>query len=99
MGKESTLTAEQRSQLVLRVLSKEESAEPIARRAGITEQTLYRWREEFLAAGKRAISEPGVRSEQAKALERLRADLGDRDQVIAELTIANRVLKSSGLLS
>ena len=99
MGKESTLTAEQRSQLVLRLLSKEESAAQIARRDGITEQMLYRWREEFLAAGKRAMNGSGGQSEQANALERLRADLGDRDQVIAELTIANRVLNSSGLLS
>ena len=43
-GKKSTLTAEQRSQLVLRLLSKEEPAAQIARRAGISEQTLYRWR-------------------------------------------------------
>lgn len=99
MGKESTLTAEQRGQLVLRLLSKEESAAKIARRAGITEETLYRWREEFLAGGMRAMSGAGAQSEQAKALERLRAELADRDQVIAELTIANRVLKSSGLLS
>ena len=38
-GKKSTLTAEQRSQLVLRLLSKEEPAAQIARRAGISEQT------------------------------------------------------------
>ena len=99
MGKESALTAEQRSQLVLRLVSKEESAAQIARRAGITEQTLYRWREEFLAAGKRAMNGSGAQSEQAKPLERLGADLGNPDQVIGELTIANRVLKSSGLLS
>ena len=45
------------------------------------------------------MNESGAQSEQAKALERLRDDFGDRDQVIGELTIANRVLKSSGLLS
>jgi len=40
MGKKSELTAEQRVQLVLRLLSKEEPAVQIARRAGISEQTL-----------------------------------------------------------
>ena len=45
MDKKSTLTAEQRTQLVLRLLSKEESAAQIARRAGISEQTRYRWHE------------------------------------------------------
>ena len=34
MGKKSTLTAEQRTQLVLRLLGKEEPAAQIARRAG-----------------------------------------------------------------
>lgn len=51
MGKKSTLTAEQCTPLVLRLLSKEEPAAQIARRAGISEQTLYRWREEFVGAG------------------------------------------------
>jgi transposase-like protein len=36
---------------VLRLLSKVEPKAQIARRAGISEQTLYRWREEFIAGG------------------------------------------------
>ncbi|MGH2437830.1 MAG: hypothetical protein ACRDFA_12675 [bacterium] len=40
MTKKVELSAEQRAQLVLRFLSKEESAAAIARRAGIAEQTL-----------------------------------------------------------
>ena len=100
MGKKSTLTAEQRTQLVLRLLSKEEPAAQIARRAGISEQTLYRWREEFIGAGKQAMNGRAVQSEQSKALERLSAEVAERDQVIGELTIANRVLKKlSGALS
>jgi len=47
MGKKSELNAEQRAKLVLRLLGKEEPAVQIARRAGISEQTLYRWRDEF----------------------------------------------------
>ena len=100
MGKKSTLTAEQRTQLVLRLLSKEEPAAQIARRAGISEQTLYRWREEFIGGGKQAMNGRGAQSEQAKVLERLSAEVAERDQVIGELTIANRVLKKlSGALS
>ena len=56
MGKRSTLTAKQRPQLVLRLLSKEEPAAQVARRAGVSEQTLYRWREEFVGAGKQAMN-------------------------------------------
>ena len=59
MGKNSTLTAKQRTQLVLRLLSKEEPAAQVARRAGVSEQTLYRWREEFVGAGKQAMNGRG----------------------------------------
>jgi transposase-like protein len=100
MAKKSELTAEQRAQLVLRLLSKEEPAVQIARRAGISEQTLYRWRDEFLSAGKQALNGRGSKSEQAKTVERLKAELAERDQVIGEITIANRILKKlSGDLS
>ena len=51
MGKKSTLTPEQRAQLVLQMLSKEAPASQLARRVGISVQTLYRWRDEFISAG------------------------------------------------
>lgn len=93
MGKKSTLSPEQRAELVLRLLSKEEPAAQIARRAGVSEQTLYRWREEFLSAGKHALAGRGANREQAKEVGQLKSALAERDQVIGELTIANRVLK------
>jgi len=99
MGKKSMLPPEQRAELVLRLLSKEEPAAQIARRAGVSEQTLYRWREDFLNAGKQALAGRGADREQAKEVNRLQSALAERDQVIGELTIANRVLKklSDGL--
>lgn len=99
MGKKSELSAEQRVQLVLRLLSKEEPAVQIARRAGISEQTLYRWRDEFIGGGKQALNGRGE-NEQAKKIARLEGQLAERDQVIGEITIANRILKKlSGGLS
>jgi transposase-like protein len=92
MAKKSELNATERAQLVLRLLSKEESAASIARRAGISEHTLYRWREEFIAAGKQALNGRAVDA-QAKEIGRLSAQLAERDQVIGELTVANRILK------
>ena len=73
MGEKLTLTAEQRRQLALRLLSMEEPVAQIARRAGISEQTLYRWREESIEAGKQAMNGRGAReqaSEGAGAPER-----------------------------
>ena len=94
MAKKSELNADQRAQLVLRLLSKEEPAAQIARRAGISEQSLYRWREEFIDAGKKALNGRGGGKAQEKQMARLTAELAERDQVIGELTIANRVLKN-----
>lgn len=93
MAKKSDLTSEQRTQLVLRLLSKEEPAAQIARRAGISEQTLYRWREDFIQAGQQAMNGRGAPAEQAKMVKRLNGEIAERDQVIGELTIANRILK------
>ena len=75
------------------MLSKEEPAAQIARRAGVSEQRLYRRREEFLDGGKQAPAGRGAGREQAKAMKQMKAALAERDQVIGELTIANRVLK------
>jgi transposase len=100
MGKKSTLSPEERSKLVVRMLGKEEPAVQIARRAGISEQTLYRWRDEFLEAGQQAMNGGGSKSEQVKEIERLNREIAERDQVIGEITIAHRVLKKlSGRLS
>ena len=93
MAKKSMLTPEQRTQLVLQLLSKEAPAAQIARRAGISEQTLYRWRDEFISAGKQSMNGRGAKGEQARAIEQLNSELAERDQVIGELTVANRVLK------
>jgi hypothetical protein len=53
---------------------------------------LYWWREEFLKAGQQAMSGCGAANENAKETERLQRHIGERDRVIGELTIANRVL-------
>lgn len=93
MGRKSELTVEQRRQLVLRLLSKEEPAAQIARRAGISEVTLYRWRDEFLQGGAAALGGRGSGDLQAKEIAKLQGELAERDQVIGEITIANRILK------
>jgi len=99
MPKKLELSVEERAQLVLRLLSKEEPVVQIARRAGVSEQTLYRWREEFISAGKQGLNGRGADAALAKEIGRLSAQLSERDQVIGELTVANRILKKlSGAL-
>jgi transposase-like protein len=101
MGKKSELEGSVRRDVVLMLLRREEPAAVLARRYGISEQTLYRWRDEFLAGGEAALAagKGGSDPRDGKIAE-LRREVSRRDQVIGELTIANRLLKKSadGLL-
>jgi transposase len=94
MGKQSNLTIEQRTEAALSLIRREEPATKIARRYGISEPTLYRYRDLFLEGGKAGISSgPGKADSREKKIEGLEKALEQRDQVIGELTIANRVFK------
>lgn len=96
MGRKSELSVAQRQDVVLRMLRKEEPVTVLARRFGVSETTLQRWREEFLKGGREALSAARGKSgadrkdAQIKEMER---DVAERDRVIGELTIANRILK------
>jgi transposase-like protein len=94
MPRQSGLSVEQRREAVLAVLRREEPAVQVARRFGISEQTLYRWRDEFLAAGEAALAN-GKNGNDAhqREIRELKAKLEERDLVIGELTVANRILK------
>ena len=56
MGKRSEVPVNERRQAVLSLLRREEPAAVIARRCGVAEATLYRWRDDFLAAGEAALA-------------------------------------------
>ncbi len=94
MGKPSKLSIEQRTEAVLSLLRREESAVKIARRYGISEQTLYRYRDQFLEGGKAGLASSAAKADlRTQKIEQFEKQMAQRDQVIGELTIANRVLK------
>jgi transposase len=97
MGRHSGLSVEQRRELVLKVLRREEPVAVLARRYGVSEATLHRWREEFLQAGEAGIADRRGRpdAQAAGKIQELQRQLAERDRVIGELTIANRVLKKT----
>jgi transposase len=92
MSRKSSLSAADRVALVLQLLSKEETAAQIARRAGVSETTLSRWRDQFLEGGAARVAGIGSPKKEAREIERLQRAVAKRDQVIGELTIANRLL-------
>jgi transposase-like protein len=102
MSRQSELDVGQRVEIVLMMLRKEEPIATLARRYNVSETTLHRWREEFLAGGQAALADRRGRKAGVRAAEitRLKKELARRDQVIGEITIANRILKKNadGLL-
>ena len=94
MPRKTGLSAAKKLEVVLRLLRREESASKLARRYGISEQSLYRYRDAFLDGGKQAL-EGGKLVSEGQQVRQLKQELADRDQVIGELTIANRILKKS----
>ena len=96
MGKRSDLSIPQRREVVLMLLRREEAAAKLARRFGVSEQTLYRWRDEFLAGGEAALANgKGGADPRDREIRELKKEVEGRDQVIGELTIANRILKKT----
>jgi transposase len=96
MGRQVQVEVKERREAVLSLLRREEPATAIARRVGVSEPTLYRWRDEFLAAGEAALSSGKGKSggdARDRRIAELEAQIEKRDQVIGEYTIANRILK------
>jgi len=95
MAKHSDLSEAKRREAVLALLRREETGAKLARRYGISEQTLYRWRDEFITAGAEAITATNGKSGNPykRRIEELEREIARRDQVIGELTIANKILK------
>ena len=97
MGKKSELSASQRQEVVLMMLRREEPINVLARRYGVSETTVHRWRDDFLTAGQATLAygrgkQANAQAERVRQLER---EVAKRDQVIGELTIANRILKKT----
>jgi len=92
MSKRIVLSATERGELVLRLLRKEATAGELAREAGISEPTLYQWRDAFLKAGFSGLDGRKSSDSEHRRLER---EVAQRDQLIGEMTVALRTLKKS----
>ena len=93
MPRHSNLTTEQRTELVLMVLRGVEPLEVLARRHGVSGNTLRKWREEFLVAGSARLAGQDDQATLRDENRQLKRDLNEREMIIGELTVANRFLK------
>jgi transposase-like protein len=96
MPKKSELKAETRVEIVLALLRREEPVAVLSRRYQVSEQTIYRWRDQFLEAGKAGLLKVGqgeASPASSKEVDHLKRELAKRAQVIGELSLANDLLK------
>jgi len=96
MGKKTNVGEAEKREAVLALLRREESAAKLARRLGVSEPTLYAWRDKFMAGGMAALAGGGNgETSDSRRIKELERAVEQRDQVVGELTLVNRILKKA----
>jgi transposase len=88
-------SAEDKIRIVLDGLRGEDSIAELCRREGIVQNLYYRWSKEFLEAGKKRLAGDTARAATSDEVKDLRGEAGALKEVVAELTLENRLLKKS----
>ena len=90
-----TYSAEEKIRIVLAGLRGEESISALCRREGISDSLYYTWSKEFLEAGKKRLSGDTERQATSGEVTGLKREMRDLKEVVADLTLENRILKKS----
>jgi transposase len=88
-------SAEEKIRIVLAGLRGEYSISELCRREGLAESLYYSWSKDFLEAGKRRLAGDTERQANAGEVKGLRHEMGDLKELVADLTLENRLLKKS----
>ena len=88
-------SAEDKIRIVLEGLRGEDSIAELCRREGIAQNLYYRWSKDFLEAGKKRLAGDTVRAATSDEVNDLRREAMALKEVVADLTLENRVLKKS----
>jgi transposase len=88
-------SAEEKIRIVLAGLRGEHSIAELCRREGLAESLYYAWSKEFLEAGKKRLAGDTARAATTDEVKALRQEAGALKEVVAELTLENRLLKKS----
>ena len=81
--------------IVLEGLRGEENISELCRREGIAASMYYGWSKEFLEAGKRRLAGDTARAATSGEVKDLRRETAALKEVVADLTLENRLLKKS----
>src|SRR6478735_2596361 len=88
-------SAEEKSRIVLEGLRGEHSIAELCRKEGIVQNLYYRWSKDFLEAGKKRLAGDTARAATSDEVKDLRREASALKEVVAELTLENRLLKKS----
>ena len=88
-------SAEEKIRIVLDGLRGEDSIAEPCRREGIATSLYYSWSKEFLEAGKKRLAGDTARQATSSEVKDLRAESSALKEVVADLTLENRLLKKS----
>ena len=89
------VSAEEKIRVVLEGLRGEESLAELCRREGIASSMSYGWSKEFLEAGKKRLAGDTARAATSDEVKDLRREAQALKEVVADLTLENRLLKKS----
>ena len=88
-------SAEEKIRIVLEGLKGEVSIVELCRREGIVSNLYYRWSKDFLEAGKTRLAGDTAREATSSEVGGLRSENDQLKQLVAELSLKNRLLKKS----
>ena len=86
---------EEKIRIVLEGLRGEVTIAALCRREGIAESLYYSWSKEFLEAGKKRLAGDTARQATGDEVKQLRQEARDLKELVAELSLENRLLKKS----
>jgi len=87
--------SEEKIRIILEGLRGEDSIAEICRREGIHPSQYYKWSKEFLEAGKKRLNGDMAREATSTEVKDLREENEALKQLVAELSLKNRMLKKS----
>ena len=88
-------SAEDKIRIVLDGLRGEDSIAELCRKEGIAQSLYYSWSKEFMEAGKRRLAGDTARAANTDDVKGLRQEAAALKEVVADLTLENRLLKKS----
>lgn len=85
------ISIEDKMAIVLACIKGKEPISTLARRHDISETAIYRWKDQFLEGARQGL----INNKKDNRLLEFEKELLERDRIIGELSVANKILKKT----